>query len=391
MSYGISKIGLEHLTVDLARELQGDGIAVNCFRIDLAVASEGFVANTPGVDRSTWEPCEVAAEGVLWMLRQPASLQRPPREHARPPPARGDHGHPGRDARSPTRTPITELFDGLAPDAETMFAEPYRTEPMPVFALWSAPRARSTAFFRSMLERGDLLALHEPLEGLMYFGTTEVDGRTFESPVSLLAWLRDETDDVNVFLKETTDSRVIEAVLADRRFLAEARHAFLIRRPEEIAASCTRSSPRSSRRLATCASKTSGSRRCTSCTPPSATPGGSPGRHRLRRPRGTTRSDDGGVLRSRRAAVHPAGAHLGARRTARVAAVRPLARGRQRQLRLRAARASPRAHRRDLRRAGAVRRPPPAVLRGSTRSASTSRRGAADGSYQLRRACRRRS
>ncbi|MDQ5831614.1 MAG: sulfotransferase family protein, partial [Actinomycetota bacterium] len=108
---------------------------------------------------------------------------------------------------------------------------------MPVFALWSAPRARSTAFFRSMLERGDLLALHEPLEGLMYFGDTEVEGRTFESPVSLLAWLRDETHDVRVFLKETTDSRVREVVLADRRFLAEARHAFLIRRPEEIAAS----------------------------------------------------------------------------------------------------------------------------------------------------------
>jgi hypothetical protein len=108
---------------------------------------------------------------------------------------------------------------------------------MPVFALWSAPRARSTAFFRSMLERGDLLALHEPIEGLMYFGDTEVEGRTFESPVSLLAWLREETHDVSVFLKETTDSRVREVVLADRRFLAEARHAFLIRRPEEIAVS----------------------------------------------------------------------------------------------------------------------------------------------------------
>ena len=109
--------------------------------------------------------------------------------------------------------------------------------PMPVFALWSAPRARSTAFFRSMLERGDLLALHEPLEGLIYFGSTEVEGRTFESPASLLGWLRDETHAVRVFLKETTDSQVLEVVLADRRFLAEARHAFLIRRPEEIAAS----------------------------------------------------------------------------------------------------------------------------------------------------------
>ena len=88
-----------------------------------------------------------------------------------------------------------------------------------------------------MLERGDLLALHEPLEGTLYLGPTEIEGRTFESPGSLLAWLRDETDDVDVFLKETTEARVLELVVADRRFLAEARHAFLIRRPEEIAAS----------------------------------------------------------------------------------------------------------------------------------------------------------
>src|SRR4051812_19027222 len=108
---------------------------------------------------------------------------------------------------------------------------------MPVFALWSAPRARSTAFFRSMLERGDLLALHEPLEGLMYFGDAEVQGRTFESPTAFLSWLLEEKQDVSVFLKETADHLVLEVVLADRRLLAEARHAFLIRRPEEIAAS----------------------------------------------------------------------------------------------------------------------------------------------------------
>jgi hypothetical protein len=88
-----------------------------------------------------------------------------------------------------------------------------------------------------MLERGDLLALHEPLEGQLYFGDTEAEGRTFESPLALLAWLRDETHDLNVFVKETTEPHVLELVLADRRFLAEARHAFLIRRPEEIAAS----------------------------------------------------------------------------------------------------------------------------------------------------------
>src|ERR1039457_1524495 len=107
---------------------------------------------------------------------------------------------------------------------------------MPVFALWSAPRARSTAFFRSMLERGDLIALHEPFCNLTCFGETDAGGRTFDSAVSLLAWLRDETNDVSVLLKDTTDYRHRE-VLADRRFLADARHAFLIRRPEEIAAS----------------------------------------------------------------------------------------------------------------------------------------------------------
>src|SRR5215207_6459622 len=97
---------------------------------------------------------------------------------------------------------------------------------MPVFALWSAPRARSTAFFRSMVERGDVLALHEPLWNLLAFGEVDVGGRTFDAPASLLAWLRDETHDVNVFVKDTTDHRYGE-VLAGRRFLAEARHASL--------------------------------------------------------------------------------------------------------------------------------------------------------------------
>jgi hypothetical protein len=43
---------------------------------------------------------------------------------------------------------------------------------------------------------------------------------------------------MSVFLKETPPAgEHFRDVLADRRFLAESRHAFLIRRPEEIAAS----------------------------------------------------------------------------------------------------------------------------------------------------------
>jgi hypothetical protein len=107
---------------------------------------------------------------------------------------------------------------------------------MAVFALWSAPRARSTALFRSMAERGDLTILHEPFSNLEIFGETDVEGRSFHSAASLLAWLCDEPRDTGVSLKDTTHQRH-EAVLADQRFLAAARHAFLIRRPEEIAAS----------------------------------------------------------------------------------------------------------------------------------------------------------
>jgi len=107
---------------------------------------------------------------------------------------------------------------------------------MTVFALWSAPRARSTAFFRSMAERGDMTVLHEPFSNLRDYGETEAGRRTFHSPASILAWLREETQDIRVFVKDTGDHQHRD-VLADRRFLSQARHAFLIRPPEEIAAS----------------------------------------------------------------------------------------------------------------------------------------------------------
>ena len=83
-----------------------------------------------------------------------------------------------------------------------------------------------------------MTVLHEPFCNLRDYGETEAGARTFDSPLSLLAWLRDETHNISVFLKETPPTGApFRDVLADRRFLAESRHAFLIRRPEEIAAS----------------------------------------------------------------------------------------------------------------------------------------------------------
>ena len=73
MAYGMSKAALEHLTVCSAAILADDGIAVNCFRIDTPVASEGFMMNSPDADYSTWADTSVAAGGIVWMLQQPTS------------------------------------------------------------------------------------------------------------------------------------------------------------------------------------------------------------------------------------------------------------------------------------------------------------------------------
>ena len=123
MAYGISKIGLERLTVDAAAQLAPDGIAVNCFRIDVAVASEGFVANTPGIDHSTWEPSEVAAEGILWMVRQPVGYSgRRESMFA----LREREGIMATRSTAPaTEAPPVELLNGLATVPQAGFEEPY--------------------------------------------------------------------------------------------------------------------------------------------------------------------------------------------------------------------------------------------------------------------------
>jgi len=89
MAYGMAKAAMEHMTMCLASQLAADGIAINTFRIDVPVASEGFLANAPEFDTADWEPPIVAAEGILWMLRQPASYTGNNAGMAR---LRADHG-----------------------------------------------------------------------------------------------------------------------------------------------------------------------------------------------------------------------------------------------------------------------------------------------------------
>jgi citronellol/citronellal dehydrogenase len=123
LAYGISKVGLERLTVDAASQLAEANIAVNCFRIDIAVASEGFVANTPGADHSNWEPSAVAAEGIVWMVRQPPTYSgRRESMFA----LRHREGIMATRIENPlTEAPPTELFNGLVPASDSYFEEPY--------------------------------------------------------------------------------------------------------------------------------------------------------------------------------------------------------------------------------------------------------------------------
>jgi hypothetical protein len=105
-----------------------------------------------------------------------------------------------------------------------------------ILALWAAPRSRSTAFFRAMIAHGGVHPLHEPFCNLTDFGETDVGGRAVRSGTELIAAVRALSARRPVFFKDTTDYRYAD-VLADRRLLVEAHHAFLIRRPDEIAAS----------------------------------------------------------------------------------------------------------------------------------------------------------
>jgi citronellol/citronellal dehydrogenase len=118
MSYGIAKLGLERLTVDLARQLAPQGIAANVFRIDVPVASEGFVANTPTADHSDWEPSEVAAEGILWMLRQPVSYSGRLESMAHL--ARRE-GIMASVAARRGQLPATEIFTGVMPAERNIY------------------------------------------------------------------------------------------------------------------------------------------------------------------------------------------------------------------------------------------------------------------------------
>lgn len=86
------------------------------------------------------------------------------------------------------------------------------------------------------MARGDVLAVHEPFSRLADFGEAQVEGRTIRSEDELIHTLCRIGEETCVFFKDTMDFRY-ERVLADDRFLRDATHTFLIRRPDEVIAS----------------------------------------------------------------------------------------------------------------------------------------------------------
>ncbi|MGD9483576.1 sulfotransferase family protein [Streptomyces sp. TRM70308] len=112
----------------------------------------------------------------------------------------------------------------------------HQPERSPVLALWSAPRCRSTAFARMMIERGDRAVVHEPFSRVVDFGEVTVGETVAHNERDVLAALRAMATRTPVFFKDTTDFHY-PVLLADASFLSAATHTFIIRDPAEAIAS----------------------------------------------------------------------------------------------------------------------------------------------------------
>lgn len=107
-----------------------------------------------------------------------------------------------------------------------------------VIALWAVPRSRSTAFLRMIIERGDLIVVHEPFSNLAATGRFDVGGTTATSTNELFELLLHTARAAGrrLFVKETTDYRY-DALLADARLRTEITNTFMIRDPTDVVVS----------------------------------------------------------------------------------------------------------------------------------------------------------
>ena len=73
IAYGITKAGLERLTLGLAREMRKHNIAVNALRLDLTV-TEAVRSFLPDVDTSSWQTTEMWGRYAVLLAAHDLSL-----------------------------------------------------------------------------------------------------------------------------------------------------------------------------------------------------------------------------------------------------------------------------------------------------------------------------
>jgi hypothetical protein len=110
-----------------------------------------------------------------------------------------------------------------------------------VIVMWAHSRSASTAFLRMMIERGDVMVVHEPFLALTEVGTVALpspdgDALVARSPKELLALLAELGRDRPVFVKEVLDYEY-RYLLDHPEELAPLTHTFMLRDPRQTIAS----------------------------------------------------------------------------------------------------------------------------------------------------------
>jgi hypothetical protein len=117
----------------------------------------------------------------------------------------------------------------------------------PIIALWAHQRARSTAFLRMMIERGDVTVIHEPLVTLIDTGEVALpDGRggqtVVHSDAALFEHLRALAQWRPVFFKDTVEHRY-GCLFEQPQALAGIVHTFIVREPRRTISSAFEMKP----------------------------------------------------------------------------------------------------------------------------------------------------
>ncbi len=102
-----------------------------------------------------------------------------------------------------------------------------------LLVLWSAPRSRSTVFFRMMAQRGDFRMFHEPFSDLAAGQSYAVDGTQLTTAEQVFSAFVDLSEQTPVFFKDTTEYPHVD-LFGELPLAEKATHTFIIREPRSV-------------------------------------------------------------------------------------------------------------------------------------------------------------